>query len=65
MVKVIDWPRWERVQVKFESNWLSSDGGWILGYDTQLLEDMFGIFKEGWGVAVHRSKRRKAANLRY
>jgi len=38
---------WKVVQVKCESNWLQSGGfgaaaGWILGYDSKLLEDVYG-----------------------
>jgi len=38
---------WKVLQVKCESNWLSSGGlgepsGWILGYDSKLLEDVYG-----------------------
>ena len=29
------------IQVKSEANWLETDG-WILGYDTRLLEDVYG-----------------------
>ena len=32
---------WEVAQVKCESNWLETRG-WILGYDTRLLEDVYG-----------------------
>ena len=32
---------WKTVQIKSESNWLEKEG-WILGYDTMLLEDVFG-----------------------
>jgi len=38
---------WKIVQVKCESNWLEEGGmgrpaGWILGYDSKLLEDVYG-----------------------
>ena len=32
---------WSKIQVKCESNWLSKRG-WLMGYDTRLLEDVFG-----------------------
>lgn len=32
---------WRSLQVKCESNWLESEG-WVLGYDTRLLEDVYG-----------------------
>ena len=32
---------WGKVQIKCESNWLS-DRGWLMGYDSRLLEDVFG-----------------------
>ncbi len=41
VVKVKGTPDWDTVQVKCESNWLD-DRGWILGYDTRLLEDIYG-----------------------
>jgi len=37
---------WKVVQVKCESNWLESSSfrgsGWVLGYDSKLLEDVYG-----------------------
>jgi hypothetical protein len=33
---------WDQARVKCESNWLEKDKGWILGYDTRLLEDVYG-----------------------
>jgi hypothetical protein len=41
---------WNQVRVKCESNWLEKDAGWILGYDTRLLEDVYGDIqgKIGW-----------------
>lgn len=33
--------KWEQLQIKCESNWLAQSG-WMLGYDTRLLEDVFG-----------------------
>lgn len=33
--------QWEKVQLKCESNWLENEG-WIMGYDTRLLEDIYG-----------------------
>ena len=41
VVKVKGTPDWDTVQVKCESNWLGNKG-WILGYDTRLLEDIYG-----------------------
>jgi len=32
---------WNTLQVKSEANWMEK-GGWILGYDTRLLEDVYG-----------------------
>ena len=32
---------WKTVQVKCESNWLDR-GGWVMGYDTRILEDIYG-----------------------
>ena len=33
---------WNVLQVKCESNWLEPKAGWVLGYDTRLLEDVYG-----------------------
>ena len=44
VVKLKGVPDWKTVQVKCESNWLDNKG-WILGYDTRLLEDITVIFK--------------------
>jgi hypothetical protein len=33
---------WGTIQVKCEANWLEGDRGWIVGYDTRLLEDVYG-----------------------
>ncbi|MFA5260937.1 MAG: hypothetical protein WC450_06910 [Candidatus Omnitrophota bacterium] len=41
VVKIKGTPVWDTVQVKCESNWLDNKG-WILGYDTLLLEDIYG-----------------------
>lgn len=32
---------WKTLQVKCESNWLSKDKGWLVGYDMRLLEDAY------------------------
>jgi hypothetical protein len=32
---------WKTVQVKSEANWLAK-GGWMMGYDSRLLEDVYG-----------------------
>jgi hypothetical protein len=34
--------KWDVVQVKCESEWLEPNSGWIMGYDSRLLEDVFG-----------------------
>jgi hypothetical protein len=41
VVKLTGTPTWDKAQVKCESNWLDKHG-WILGYDTRLLEDIYG-----------------------
>ena len=33
---------WSLLQMKSESHWLEPGKGWIIGYDTQLLEDVYG-----------------------
>ncbi len=32
---------WKTAQVKCESNWYE-EGGWVMGYDTRILEDVYG-----------------------
>ena len=34
-------PTWEKARLKCESNWME-DEGWISGYDTHLLEEIYG-----------------------
>lgn len=41
VVKLSGSPSWDKAQLKCESNWLE-DEGWISGYDSQLLEEMYG-----------------------
>ena len=41
VVKLSGSPSWNKAQVKCESNWMEKQG-WIMGYDTRLLEDVYG-----------------------
>jgi hypothetical protein len=41
VVKLSGSPSWDKAQVKCESNWMEKQG-WIMGYDTRLLEDIYG-----------------------
>ena len=41
VVKLSGTPNWDKAQLKCESNWLE-DEGWIAGYDSHLLEEMYG-----------------------
>jgi hypothetical protein len=41
VVKLNGVPVWNKAQIKCESNWMEKQG-WIMGYDTRLLEDIYG-----------------------
>lgn len=41
VIKLSGAPNWDKAQLKCESNWLEDDG-WISGYDTHLLEEIYG-----------------------
>lgn len=41
VIKLSGSPTWDKAQLKCESNWLE-DEGWISGYDTHLLEEIYG-----------------------
>jgi hypothetical protein len=41
VIKLSGSPSWDKAQLKCESNWME-DEGWIAGYDTQLLEEIYG-----------------------
>ena len=41
VIKLSGAPNWDKAQLKCESNWLE-DEGWISGYDTHLLNEIYG-----------------------
>jgi hypothetical protein len=41
VVKLSGPPNWDKAHLRCESNWME-DEGWIAGYDSRLLEEMYG-----------------------